>query len=390
MSYFCISESESYHPNMSSETTHTSKNKSIKAKRLILNTPDDDERQVFISGNFNDWKTQDYKFLMKKISKGKYEFQFPEGKEFQKDLTYKFTKGDWSEVEIDQYGNKTPNRHWNDEKLLRIEKVAKWRKNWLPYRPSQLPKIQLISEEFEIPQLNKTRKIWALLPHDYDTSEESYPVLYLQDAQNLFNENADFGNWEIDKKLAVMSDYGIGKIIIIAVEHAESERLQEYNVGRTLLGTGSGKQYIRFLTDTLKPFVDKTFRTKSNRESTGIGGSSMGGLVSIFSGLIYPEVFGKLMVFSPSLWVIPKIKLGFLDFFEPLETRLYLYAGGDESETMITHVTKLQKRLLKRESLQGKMKIRLNINMDGKHNEVYWSDEFPKAIEWLFFSNSES
>lgn len=375
---------------MSSESIHTNTSKSTKAKRLILNTPDDDERPVYISGNFNDWKTQDYRFLMRKISKGKYEFEFPEGKEFQKELTYKFTKGDWSEVEIDQYGNKTPNRHWNDEKLLRTEKVAKWRKNWLPYRPSQLPKIHLISEEFEIPQLNKTRKIWALLPHDYDTSEESYPVLYLQDAQNLFNENADFGNWEIDKKLAVMSDYGIGKIIIIAVEHAESERLQEYNVGRTLLGTGSGKQYIRFLTDTLKPFVDKTFRTKSDRESTGIGGSSMGGLVSIFSGLIYPEVFGKLMVFSPSLWVIPKIKLGFLDFFEPLETRLYLYAGGDESDTMISHVTKLQKRLLKRESLQGKMKIRLSINMDGKHNEVYWSDEFPKAIEWLFFSNSES
>jgi predicted alpha/beta superfamily hydrolase len=390
MSYFCISDSESYHPNMSSETIHTSPNKSIKAKKLILNTPDDDDRPVYISGNFNDWKTQDYKFLMKKISKGKYEFEFPEGKEFQKELSYKFTKGDWSEVEIDKYGNKTPNRHWNDEKLLRTEKVAKWRKNWLPYRPSQLPKIHLISEEFEIPQLNKTRKIWALLPHDYDTSEESYPVLYLQDAQNLFNENADFGNWEIDKKLAVMSDYGIGKIIIIAVEHAESERLQEYNVGRTLLGTGSGKQYIRFLTDTLKPFVDKTFRTKSDRESTGIGGSSMGGLVSIFSGLIYPEVFGKLMVFSPSLWVIPKIKLGFLDFFEPLETRLYLYAGGDESDTMISHVTKLQKRLLKRESLQGKMKIRLSLNMDGKHNEVFWSDEFPKAIEWLFFSNSES
>jgi len=375
---------------MNSKTIHVSPDKSLRAKRLNLSTPDDDDRPVYISGDFNGWKTQDSKFLMRKISKGKYEFEFPQGKEFQQELTYKFTKGDWSEVEIDQYGNKTPNRHWNDEKLLRTEKVAKWRKNWLPYRPSQLPKIHLISEEFEIPQLNKTRKIWALLPHDYDTSEESYPVLYLQDAQNLFNENTDFGNWEIDKKLAVMSDYGIGKIIIIAVAHAESERLQEYNVGQTLLGAGSGKQYIRFLTDTLKPFVDKTFRTRSDRESTGIGGSSMGGLVSIFSGLIYPEVFGKLMVFSPSLWVIPKIKLGFLDFFEPSETRLYLYAGGDESDTMISHVTKLRKRLLKRESLQGKMKIRLSINMDGKHNEVYWSDEFPKAIEWLFFSNSES
>ncbi|SFN82033.1 Predicted hydrolase of the alpha/beta superfamily [Algoriphagus ornithinivorans] len=365
------------------------KDSSIKTRKLILHTPDDDERPVYISGNFNNWATQDYRFKMKKIDEGKYEFEFPEEEIFQGELIYKFTKGDWSEVEIDRYGNRTPNRIWSDSKTSRIEKVAKWRKNWLPYRPSQLPKIHLISEEFEIPQLNKKRKIWALLPHDYESSDEHYPVLYLQDAQNLFNENAEFGNWQIDKKLAVMSDYGIGKIIIIAVEHAESERIQEYNVGKTLLGKGQGKQYIRFITDTLKPFVDKTFRTKPEREHTGIGGSSMGGLVSIFSGLIYPEVFGKLMVFSPSLWVIPKIKLGFLDFFDPQETRLYLYAGGDESETMVEHVSKLRKRLLKRESLQGKMKIRLSINEQGKHNESYWSDEFPKAIEWLFFSNKE-
>jgi hypothetical protein len=295
-------------------STHFTLNKN---RKLILNTTEDDDRPVYVSGNFNHWVTQDFRFLMKKVVKDKYEFTFPEGKEFPAELVYKFTKGDWSEIEIDRYGNKNPNRVWNDTQLERIEKVDKWRKNWLPYHPSQLPKIHLISEEFEIPQLNKTRKIWALLPHDYDTSTESYPILYLQDAQNLFNENGDFGNWQIDKKLTVMSDYGIGKIINIAVEHAESERIQEYNVGKTLLGTGQGKKYIRFLTDTLKPFVDKTFRTKPERECTGIGGSSMGGLVSIFSGLIYPEVFGKLMVFSPSLWVIPKIKLGFMDFFEP-------------------------------------------------------------------------
>lgn len=360
-----------------------------KTKTIFLNTPDDDDRPVYISGNFNNWATQDRRFLMKKIADGKYEFTFPTGGEFENELIYKFTKGDWSEVEIDRYGNRTPNRHWNNDKETKTEKVAKWRKNWLPYRPSQLPKIQLLSEDFEIPQLNKTRKIWALLPHDYDTSEEEYPVLYLHDAQNLFNEDAEYGNWQIDKKLAVMSDYGIGKIIIIAIEHGESDRLKEYNVGKTTLGTGSGKKYIRFITDTLKPFVDKTYRTKPEREFTGIGGSSMGGLVSIFSGLIYPEVFGKLMVFSPSLWVIPKIKLGFLDIFEPQETRLYLYAGGDESETMVKHATKFRKRLLKRESLQGKMKVHLSINEEGKHNETYWSDEFPKAIEWLFFSTKE-
>lgn len=285
-----------------------------KTKKIILLTKEDDDRPVYISGNFNNWATQDARFRMKKIEAGRYEYTFPDSDDFARELIYKFTKGDWSEVEIDRFGNRTPNRHWNDEESTRTEKVAKWRKNWLPYRPSQLPKIHLISEEFEIPQLNKKRKIWALLPHDYETSAEHYPVLYLQDAQNLFNENAEFGNWQIDKKLAVMSDYGIGKIIIIAVEHAESERVQEYNVGKTLLGKGQGKQYIRFITDTLKPFVDRTFRTKSDREWTGIGGSSMGGLVSIFSGLMYPEVFGKLMIFSPSLWVIPKIKLGFWIF----------------------------------------------------------------------------
>lgn len=359
----------------------------IHSKKIILQTIEDDDRPVYLAGNFNNWATQDYRFLMKKITQGKYEFEFPQGTEYQQELVYKFTKGDWSEVEIDRHGQRTPNRHWNDENKIREEKVAKWRKNWLPYRPSQLPQIHLISEEFEIPQLNKTRKIWALLPHDYKTSSETYPVLYLQDAQNLFNENAEYGNWQIDKKLAVMSDYGIGKIIIIAIEHAESERVQEYNVGKTLLGAGHGKKYIRFITETLKPFIDKTYRVKSDRDNTGIGGSSMGGLVSIFSGLMYPEIFGKLMVFSPSLWVIPKIKLGFLDFFEPLETRLYLYAGGDESKTMVTHVTKLRDRLLKRESLQGKMKVKLSINKEGKHNETFWSDEFPKAIEWLYFSD---
>jgi predicted alpha/beta superfamily hydrolase len=356
-------------------------------KKIVLHTAEDDDRQVYISGNFNNWTTQDFRYKMEKVSDGKYEFDFPDKPEFKGELVYKFTKGDWSEVEIDSDGNRTPNRHWNDSQPLRVEKVAKWRKNWLPYRPSQLPQIRLISEEFEIPQLNKTRKIWALLPHDYDTSEEHYPVLYLQDAQNLFNEDAEFGNWQIDKKLAVMSDYGIGNIIIIAVEHGADERLKEYNVGKTVLGQGLGKQYIRFITETLKPYVDQNFRSKASREFTGIGGSSMGGLVSIYSGLMYPEVFGKLMIFSPSLWVSPKIKLGFLDLLDPQETRMYLYAGGSESASMVDDVKKFHNRLLKRKSLQGRIFMRLSINELGKHNESYWSDEFPKAIEWLFFSD---
>jgi len=354
---------------------------------IILTTDEDDERPVYISGNFNNWITQDKNFEMERVGQGLYHYKFAHDFNYPDELLYKFTRGDWSEVEIDKFGNRTENRNCKQKNGVRKEHVAKWRHNWLPFKSRFLPKVQLISEEFEIPQLNKTRRVWALLPHDYDTSVENYPVLYLQDAQNLFNENAQYGNWEIDKKLAVMAEYNIGKIIVIAVEHAEKERIKEYNVGNTVLGTGEGKKYIRFLTDTLKPFVDENFRTKPEREFTGIGGSSMGGLVSIFSGIMYPEVFGKLMIFSPSLWVVPKIKLSFLDMDEPQNTRIYLYAGGDESATMIDHVKSFKNRLLKREGFAEKMKARLSINMEGKHNERYWSDEFPKAIEWLFFSD---
>ena len=354
---------------------------------IILTTDEDDERPVYISGNFNNWITQDKNFEMERVGQGLYHYKFAHDFNYPDELLYKFTRGDWSEVEIDKFGNRTENRNCKQKNGVRKEHVAKWRHNWLPFKSKFLPKVQLISEEFEIPQLNKTRRVWALLPHDYDTSVENYPVLYLQDAQNLFNENAQYGNWEIDKKLAVMAEYNIGKIIVIAVEHAEKERIKEYNVGNTVLGTGEGKKYIRFLTDTLKPFVDENFRTKPEREFTGIGGSSMGGLVSIFSGIMYPEVFGKLMIFSPSLWVVPKIKLSFLDMDEPQNTRIYLYAGGDESATMIDHVKSFKKRLLNKEGFAEKMKIRLSINMEGKHNERYWSDEFPKAIEWLFFSD---
>ena len=353
---------------------------------IILTTDEDDVRPVYISGNFNNWRTQDKEFLMEKIGNNVYHYKFPHDYNYPQTLLYKFTKGDWSEVEIDNNGNRTENRSTTAHTGIVNEHVSRWRKNWLPFKQSFLPQIQLISDEFEIPQLNKTRKIWALLPHDYDNSSEHYPVLYLQDAQNLFNEKAEFGNWDIDKKLAVMSEYKIGKIIVIAIEHAEEDRIKEYNVGKTVLGKGQGKKYIRFVTDTLKPFVDSTFRTKKEREFTGIGGSSMGGLVSIFSGLRNPEVYGKLMIFSPSLWVVPELKIS-PKKANTADTKIYLYGGGDESKTMIEHIKSFKDNLLSSEFVQDKSQINLSINRHGKHSETYWSDEFPKAIEWLFFQS---
>ena len=353
---------------------------------IILTTDEDDSRPVYISGNFNNWRTQDKDFMMEKIGSSSYHYKFQHDFDYPYELLYKFTKGDWSEVEINNEGNRTENRSTFLHTGIQKEHVARWRKNWLPFKQNYLPQVLLISDEFEIPQLNKTRKIWALLPHDYDNSNESYPVMYLQDAQNLFNESAEFGNWEIDKKLAVMSEYKIGKIIIIAIEHAEEDRIKEYNVGKTVLGKGEGKKYIRFVRDTLKPFVDSNFRTKKEPEFTGIGGSSMGGLVSIFSGLQNPDVFGKLMIFSPSLWVVPEIKISSKKAIEA-DTKIYLYGGGQESETMVSDMKNFKQKLISSAFIKENTKINLSINPKGKHSETYWSDEFPKAIEWLFFQS---
>ncbi|AWG22465.1 carbohydrate esterase [Flavobacterium faecale] len=351
---------------------------------IELKTDDIDGRPIYIAGNFNNWSTQDENYKLEQISENTYQFKFNIDHTFPDLLLYKFTKGDWSAVEIGENEEITENRSTSLKSGIQKEYVPKWRRNWLPYKPNFLPQVVLLSDEFEIPQLNTTRKVWALLPHDYDHTTEHYPVLYLQDAQNLFHGNAAYGNWEIDKKLAVMAEYKIGKIIVVAVEHADGDRLTEYSVGKTVLGKGQGKKYIRFLTETLKPYVDQNFRTKKDRKHTGIGGSAMGALISIFSGLRNPEVFGRLMIFSPSLWVAPQLKID-VEVENTDDTKIYLYAGAEERENMVDHVQKFRERLLQSEFVKSKMEINLSINKNGEHNESYWSDEFPKAIEWLFF-----
>jgi hypothetical protein len=135
---------------------------------IILTTDEEDSRPVYIAGNFNAWKTQDDLFLMKKVGNGIYHYVFPKDFELPEPTLYKFTRGDWSEVEIDKFGNRTENRKTLQKKGVVKEHVAKWRHNWLPFKPDFLPEVHLISEEFEIPQLNKKRKVWALLPHDYN------------------------------------------------------------------------------------------------------------------------------------------------------------------------------------------------------------------------------
>jgi predicted alpha/beta superfamily hydrolase len=352
---------------------------------ISLTTPEESPLPVYIAGNFNHWGVGDEQFRMERKGDGRYEYTFRDASALPLRLEYKFQRGSWEDEELDAAGNKTANRHVMRD-AGRVEVVVpRWRQRVQQFNPDYLPLIRVIDEAFEIPQLIKTRRIAALLPHDYEKSEQRYPVLYLQDGQNLFDDYAPFGNWAVDKRLAQMAEKGMGGIIIISIDHAEHERVAEFTPSiKTRLGAGDGKKYARFLADTLKPFIDKTFRTLPDRAHTGIGGSSMGGLISIYAGLMYPEVYSRLMIFSPSLWVAPDIHTGGESFAEAYHTRIYLYGGEDEGANVVPDIRRF-KQELERQDFSANVVFQLSIDPKGRHNEERWGREFPKAVSWLFF-----
>ncbi|GJM31054.1 MAG: phosphonate ABC transporter ATP-binding protein [Saprospiraceae bacterium] len=354
---------------------------------LELKTATDNDKPIYLAGNFNNWEAPDENYRLKKIDAGHYRFVFPNREILPIPLEYKYLRGNWQQVELDEYSNTTPNRQlWSLEDRV-LDYVPQWQKDGLDYPADKLPIIEILSEDFEIPQLIKTRRISVLLPHNYHKTDQRYPVLYLQDGQNLFDDFAPFGNWAVNKKLAVLTEKGFGDIIVVAIDHAEEDRIAEFTPSfNTKLGRGDGKKYVRFLANTLKPYVDKHFRTKPGCKDTGIGGSSMGGLISIYAGFMYPEVYNKLMIFSPSLWVSPTVPFQIINFEDIPDMKIYLYGGAAEGESMIPNLKRFRETI-NRQGQARKFDFNLSIDPKGQHNEARWGEEFPKAVEWLFFNN---
>ena len=251
------------------------------------------------------------------------------------------------------------------------------------------PIIEVIEEAYYIDAFDTTRKISALLPHDYHNSDKHYSVLYLQDGQNLFNPNAPYGDWAIDRSLEKLAEEGFNDLIIIAIDHGHERRISEYfPYKHPKYGEGKGRTYINFMRDKLIPYVNNKYRVKTDYASTGIGGSSMGGLISLFGGLTHPGVFGKLMVFSPSLWISNEVYKDALRFDPLPETRMYFYAGGKESKSHLMNVKRLEKLLTSKIHSEVYFDMELIVNDHGMHSELYWGQEFPKAVKWLFYNKT--
>lgn len=353
-----------------------------------LTTVTEDKRPVYITGSFNNWKVADERFRFQEIEEGKYLLNFPENVNKPRLFEYKYVRGDWSQGEIDEFGNRSKNRMLNHATGKIFDFVPRWRNNGSAFNPAFLPKIETVSENFEIPQLGQTRKISILLPYNYYETNYKYPVLYMKDGQNLFDKNAPFGTWGIDESLAILAERGMGDIIVVGVDHGEEKRINEYTPANELpigIGEGQGTLYLKFMANTLKPYIDKHFRTMPNAANTAFGGSSMGGLISHYAALYHSDTFSKVMVFSPSYWIYPDVYQETEDFQPDGYTRFYLFGGAKEGSNMVGNLFEIRDILQEKQQNKRPLDFKLVIDPEGTHTESRWKEEFPRAVAWLFY-----
>lgn len=229
--------------------------------------------------------------------------------------------------------------------------------------------------------MNSTRTIRVYLPQEYENSVDRYPVLYMHDAQNLFDTTTAFsGEWQVDEFLDAQKGQ---QVIVVGIDHGNEKRIAELTpFPNEKYGGGEGDAYLDFLVHTLKPHIDSTYRSFPDAENTGIMGSSLGGLISFYAALKYPEIFGKAGVFSPSFWFSKEI----YDYAEASEinknSRFYILGGTAEDDSLVPNIRKMEQLLLKKGLPKKNLKVK--ITNGGEHNEASWSREFPEAFEWLF------
>ena len=246
--------------------------------------------------------------------------------------------------------------------------------------------VQILSNSFGIPQLSTTRRIWLYLPPDYATSTKNYPVLYMQDGQNLFDNNTSFsGEWQVDETLNTLFNEGDYGAIVVGIDNGGSERLNEYSPWvNTQYGGGNGAEYASFMANTLKPYIDANYRTRPEPAMNALIGSSMGGLIATYGVCEYPNAFRKAGNLSPAYW------FALTDLNNYINTtvsglqdhRMYFVAETTESITMVPNITTIRNNLIQKGLTAANAFTKFDTY--GTHSENYWKGEFGALYQWLF------
>ncbi len=342
---------------------------------------------IYAAGSFNGWNPQNEQYKFQRDDNGNY---FLHLKLNAGSYEYKITRGGWDKVECKKGGIGLANRSLKVDADVTVElNIEEWQDKF-PSKPrvsSRGNHVHIIDTAFLIPQLNRVRRVWIYLPEDYAVSGKRYPVIYMHDGQNVFDDATSYaGEWGVDECIDSMKK----KCIVVAIDNGAGKRINEYcpydfslkTLGLSnadTLNKGEGDQYVDFLVKTLKPFIDKNYRTLKDRKNTFVAGSSMGGIISMYAVLKYPKVFGGAGVFSPAFWVGPKIFDDIKSKGEKVKSKIYFYAGKEEGESMVPLTIKAFDEMSK----VSKSKMTTVIRDEGKHNETRWRKEFPLFYEWI-------
>ena len=332
---------------------------------------------IFIAGNFNSWNPHNISYLISPMAPvikttlpaGLYEFRC--------------TRGSWKAPESHSDGGNMDSRllQLSSDTLIELN-IEGWKDDFgeVAKMHTASPQVQLLDTAFYIPQLDRSRRIWIYLPEGYTKSKKRYPVLYMHDGQNLFDEyTAGYGEWGVDECLDSLIKSGRPASIVVGIANGP-KRFNEYNpYDFAQFGKGEGDKYIDFIAETLKPFIDKNYRTLPSKENTLIAGSSMGGLISYYAMLKRPDVFGRAGVFSPAFWTASEIKAATDSLGGNLTGKLFFYMGGLEGGSYIDDMKQVQEKLGERSTAM----LYSVVDPASRHNEQAWRKWFAEFYNWI-------
>jgi enterochelin esterase-like enzyme len=238
--------------------------------------------------------------------------------------------------------------------------------------------------------LRNQRDLIVYLPPGYDGQPtRQFPVLYLHDGQNLFDGSTSFipgMDWHVGQTADQCIEQGLVEpLIIVGIYNAGKQRLSEYTPTRApKLGGGRANRYAKFLLEEVRPFVGQRYRARQIPQSTGIGGSSLGGLVSLYLGLKHPGVFGKIAALSPSVWWNERVILRFAATAQarPLP-RIWLDIGTNEGPRIVDDVERFRDVLLHK-GWQPDQDLHYQRVEGAEHNEAAWAQRVGPFLQFLF------
>jgi predicted alpha/beta superfamily hydrolase len=245
---------------------------------------------------------------------------------------------------------------------------------------------------FPTSYLSTPRDIIVYLPPGYDVAVDRYPVFYLQDGQNLFDPATAFGgqDWRADATAdELILNGAIPPMLLVGVYNTGVRRISEYTPTRDAQNRkgGKGDRYAQMLARELKPFIDAEYRTRRGALDTGVGGSSLGGLAAVEAGLLYPRVFGKVAVMSPSVWWDQRSILGMVRRFSGgAHPRIWLDTGTEEGDNrqQVVEDARLLRDVLVERGWREEADLIYREFVGAGHNEAAWASRFGEVLRCLW------